>query len=301
MEKSAGAPGVSIVSLAIKPKNNRVTLPAMKISASLLLLLLPACVLRAAEAPVYPAEVMSSFDAPEARQGIAVDDAFIYVINNANIIKLDKTDGQVVMGWRSGSDAIIHLDGGMILDGTLYAAHSNYPASPMLNSVEVRRASNLNPVATVPIAAPGSLTWLDRHDGAWWAGFGNYDIIPDGQSKPYGGTDNTRIARLNDTFGIEQSWSLPQELLSRLRPMSNSGGSWGADGYLYLSGHDRPEIYVMSVPEHGEELVWVATVTVPGFNGQGIAWDRSRPGRELWGIIRASNQVLRIRLPAIAR
>jgi len=274
----------------------------MKIPAIFLLCLMPVCVLRAAEAPVYAAEVIASFEAPEARQGVAVDGEFAYVINNANIIKLAKADGQVVMGWRSGGDAITHLDSGMVLDGTLYAAHSNYPESPMVNSVEVRRAGNLNPVASVPIAASlGSLTWLDRHDGAWWAGFGNYDIIPEGQAGPYGGTDNTRVARLNDAFGIEQSWSLPRDLLPRMRPMSNSGGSWGDDGYLYLTGHDHPEIYVMVVPENGDELVWVATVTVTGFNGQGIAWDRSGPDRELWGIIRASSQVLRIRMPAIAR
>ena len=273
----------------------------MKYAFFFLLLLLPVPCLHAAEAPVFAAAIIYRFETPEARQAVAVDGEFAYAINNANIIKLGKADGQVVMGWRSGGEAITHLDSGMVLDGTLYAAHSNYPDSPMANSIEVRRAGNLNPVASVPVdASLGSLTWIDGHNGEWWAGFGNYDIIPDGQSQPYGGTSNTRVVRLDDAFGIEQSWSLPQDLLARMRPMSNSGGSWGDDGYLYLTGHDHPEIYVMAVPASGEELLWVATVIVEGFNGQGIAWDRSGPEQELWGIIRASNEILRIRMPPIA-
>jgi hypothetical protein len=104
---------------------------------------------------------------------------------------------------------------------------------------------------------------------------------------------------MDDDFNILEQWSLPQALLARMTPMSNSGGSWGPDGYLYLTGHDHPEIYVMAVPESGDELSWVATVEVEGLNGQGIAWDRSGPARELWGVVRDSNEVLRIRMPAI--
>ena len=81
--------------------------------------------------------------------------------------------------------------------------------------------------------------------------------------------------------------------------MSNSGGSWGSDGYLYLSGHDDPEIYVMALPEAGSELDWLATVRLPGLNGQGIAWDRTSDENTLWAILRSTRQVLKIEMPLL--
>ena len=41
---------------------------------------------------------------------------------------------------------------------------------------------------------------------------------------------------MNDAFQILQRWTLPEEILARMTPMSNSGGSWGRDGFLYLTG-----------------------------------------------------------------
>jgi hypothetical protein len=66
--------------------------------------------------------------------------------------------------------------------------------------------------------------------------------------------------------------------------MSNSGGSWGPDGKLYLTGHDPAEAYVMELPKGGSILNWVATVPLKN-TGQGIAWDRSTPD-VLFSIIR---------------
>ena len=55
-------------------------------------------------------------------------------------------------------------------------------------------------------------------------------------------------------------WVLPEEVLEKFEDMSNSGGSWGPDGRLYISGHDPAEVYVMELPEAGSMLKWVATV-----------------------------------------
>jgi hypothetical protein len=85
--------------------------------------------------------------------------------------------------------------------------------------------------------------------------------------------------------------------------MSNSGGSWGPDGFLYLTGHDRGELYKVQLPTAGSVLELVATIPM-NIRGQGIAWDRSDPG-VLYGIVRAtpqetiagiSNKVLAFRL-----
>jgi hypothetical protein len=79
--------------------------------------------------------------------------------------------------------------------------------------------------------------------------------------------------------------------------MSNSGGSWGPDGRLWLTGHDLGEAYVMEPPRAGSELRWIATVRLPGVEGQGIAWDLSSRHPTLWAIRRSTKQVLQFDVP----
>ena len=83
-----------------------------------------------------------------------------------------------------------------------------------------------------------------------------------------------------------QSWTLPNEVLDRFEDMSNSGGSWGPDGFLYLSGHDRAEVYKMTLPEAGSVLKLMEIVPL-NIRGQGLAWDRSQPG-VIYGVMRAT-------------
>ena len=56
--------------------------------------------------------------------------------------------------------------------------------------------------------------------------------------------------------------------------MSNSGGSWGDNGYLYCTGHDKEELYVMKLPTSGYTLQHVKTIPTT-IHGQGIAIDRT--------------------------
>jgi len=266
------------------------------------LLFFLASVSAADERRIYEAELLQTFDAANARQGVAVDADHFYAVNNFAIAKHDKTTGKVVAEWtgRAEGDPLIHMDSLVELDGRLYASHSNYPFTPMTSSVEIWDAATLEHVRTHSFGVyRGSLTWLDRHDGAWWAAFANYDKVQRGQTEPYGRTDNTQVVKLNDDFNVLESWTLPLAILDRMRPMSNSGGSWGPDDRLYLTGHDHGEIYVMQIPEAGSVLDWVATVAVPVLEGQGIAWDRSGPGRFLWGINKAERKVVKIKMPEI--
>lgn len=265
-------------------------------------LLLLALVVYAKEPPVYKAELVQQFDASNARQGVAVDSGHFYAVNNFAISKHDKLTGAAVSQWAGQAEGqpLIHLDSLMELDGRLYAAHSNYPVFPMTSSVEIWDAETVQHVGSHSFGIDrGSLTWLDRHDGAWWAAFANYDKVQQGQTTSYGLTNNTQVVRFDDDFRITAAWTLPIEILDRVRPMSNSGGSWGPDGLLYLTGHDHGEIYVMQIPEAGSTLDWVASVEVPVLEGQGIAWDRSVPGRFLWGINKGERKVVKIKMPEI--
>lgn len=251
---------------------------------------------------VLKVEDSKEYETFDARQAVAVDKNYFYAINNFRITKHDKSNGEPVVQWDGGSEEgpLIHLDSGMIWDGKLYAAHSNYPRWPMTSSVEIWDAETLEHVGSHSFGIDlGSFTWLDRHDGSWWAGFGNYDKIQPAQNRPYGQTINTQIVKMDDSFNILQRWTLPEGITQRIAPMSNSGGSWGPDGYLYLSGHDHPEIYVMQLPMHGSELEWVATVEAPEIHGQGIAWDRSGEQRVLWGIRKRERMVYRMTVPPV--
>ncbi|MDQ7910432.1 hypothetical protein RB614_38655 [Phytohabitans sp. ZYX-F-186] len=253
----------------------------------------------AAEPPVFTATLDRTYDTFDANQGVAVDDRYFYVVDNRRVTKHDRATGQPLLQFAAESGGpMIHMDSGVVVGGKLYAAHSNYSDSPMESSVEVFDTRTMRHVHTYSFGIfRGSLTWLDRYDGAWWAGFANYDIVPSGQTEPYGGTYNTQVVKLDDDFQVVESWTIPKPILDRFKPMSNSGGSWGPDGRLWLTGHDLGEAYVMRLPQAGGELEWVATVALPGVEGQGIAWDRAGSRSTLWAIKRTTSQAFRFRVP----
>jgi len=241
--------------------------------------------------PTYEATLLKSYPAFDANQGVAVDDGSFYAVDNTSITKHSRATGKALLQIAGSSGGpLIHLDSGEVVRGRIYAAHSNYDTYPAASSVEIFDARTLKHVGSHSFGIDrGSLTWLTRHDGAWWAGFANYDIEVDG--RPYGETDNTKIVKMDDDFQVQESYTIPEQILDRLKPMSNSGASWGPDGRLWLSGHDDAEVYVMELPRAGSELRWVATVDVPGIEGQGIAWDLTTRKPTLWAIQRSTKTV----------
>jgi hypothetical protein len=233
-------------------------------------------------------ETVREFDVPEANQAVGVDERHFYAVDNQAIAKYDKATGKLVEKWEAPRGGpIIHLDSAMLMDGKLYAAHSNYPGWPMTSSVEIFDAATMEHVGTHGFGTRwGSLTWVDWHEGHWWMTFANYDQKIGPGRAPYGGKANTVVVEMNGAFEPMQSWTLPKEVLDRFEDMSNSGGSWGPDGFLYLTGHDPAEVYKMTVPRSGSVLQLVEILPL-NIRGQGIAWDRSQPG-SIYGIIRAT-------------
>src|SRR5690606_24120664 len=89
------------------------------------------------------------FSAPDARQGIAVDGSHLYVIANRSIAKYTK-DGVLVARWEGAPDGPIqHLNGGIVRDGNLFAAASNYPDLPMVSSIEIWDVQTMEHVESV--------------------------------------------------------------------------------------------------------------------------------------------------------
>lgn len=241
------------------------------------------------EPPAMRSEVVGSFAIPEANQGVGVDAQHFYAVDNHTIAKYEKASGRLVDRWDGAEDGPIkHLDSAVVEGGRLYASHSNYPEWPMTSSIEVFDAATLDHVDSHSLGIDrGSLTWLDVKDGTWWGAFANYNRVFDRSPLAYGNKYNTQVVRFDADWRAAEAWVLPEPVLEKFEDMSNSGGSWGPDGKLYLTGHDPAEAYVMELPEAGSELRWVATVPLMN-TGQGIAWDRSTPD-VLYGMIRGDS------------
>ena len=242
------------------------------------------------EPPLGSSELVTRFPIKEARQAVAVDGDAFYAIDNQVIAKFDKKTGAEMARWQGDkAGPILHLDSGAIVDGKLYAAHSNYPTWPMASSIEVFDAATLEHVDNHSLGIDrGSLTWLDRDpDGAWWGAFANYNRVFGKSPFAYGNKYATQIVRFDEDWRVAEAFVLPDVLVDKFGDMSNSGGSWGPGGKLYISGHDNAEVYVLEPPEMGSIMQWVGTVPLE-IAGQGIAFDRSEPG-VLYGIIRKSD------------
>jgi len=95
--------------------------------------------------------------APEARQGVAADDDFLYIISNHALGKYRKDTGVRVASWECPEgEPRTHLNAGIVYKGRLYCAHSNYPGVPNLSSVEIWDTETLRQFS------PSSLLGEDR-------------------------------------------------------------------------------------------------------------------------------------------
>lgn len=131
----------------------------------------------------------------------------------------------------------------------------------------------------------------------WWGGFASYDRYQTGAMDSYGKGYNVQVVRMDRDFQIVERWQIPDHVREEFEIMSNSGGSWGPDGYLYLTPHTPPYTYVFELPKIGSVLHHVATVHVPDIAGQGIAWDRWADTPTLVGIYRPNKTVIISQMP----
>lgn len=234
----------------------------------------------------------------EANQGVAVDADHFYGIGNHALVKHRKDTGERVEEWfgpRGG--AIIHFNSGWVENERLTLSHSNFSQLPMASSLEFFDTGTLQPVESYSFGIRlGSLTWAVRHKGYWWACFANYN---DGGTTPGFDQRWTHVAQFDDKWQQLQSWLFPPQVIATWGDSSCSGGDWGDDGLLYVTGHDAPQLHVLRLPKQGVTLEYVTTIDVP-FEGQSWAWDRSVQGeRVIYGISRARQEVIAARIPAV--
>lgn len=234
---------------------------------------------------------IAELNIPEASQGVAVDKDYFYAVGNRAIAKYCKHSGQLIKRSEDSlGSPFIHLNSAVIHNGMIYAAHSNWPHLPISSSVEVWNANTMKHIRTHRFnrAKLGSLTWLDYHDGYWWGTFAHYDRAAVNNGNLYDdGNINTTLAKFDEDWNIIRRWMFPTELLMKFGVMSNSGGSWGQDHFLYVTGHDKAEVYKLKIPDTGSVLECMETIPL-NIRGQGIAWDRHEVN-VLYGVIRATD------------
>ena len=224
--------------------------------------------------------------AAEAHQGVAVDAEHFYAITNRAIGKYRKDTGVRVAGWKDDSDGRFrHLNAGVIIDGKLYCAHSNFPQLPEESSVEIWNTETMQHLESHSFEKPpGSLTWVDRRDGKWFACFAHYKATSD--------PGLSRVMSFDEQWNPLATWTFPAIVVARFGKSSSSGGSFGPGGHLFVSGHDATELYLLDLPASGGEMNHLGTVAISAA-GQAFAWDRSA-GAEgvLYSIQRKTKEVI---------
>ncbi len=224
------------------------------------------------------------FMAKEANQGVAVDAEFFYAIDNHAIGKYRKNTGERVGGWDGGKGGPLkHLNAGVVLDGKLYCAHSNFPEMPEKSSVEIWDAATMQHLGQhVFEKPPGSLTWAVRRGTEWFACFAHYKKTSD--------PARSVVVKFDAQWQTLASWKFPAALIQRFAGNSSSGGAFGLGGQLFVTGHDARELYAIDLPASGGEAMWRATIPISAA-GQAFAWDEGKAG-VLYSIERKTREVI---------
>jgi hypothetical protein len=140
----------------------------------------------------------------------------------------------------------------------------------------------------------GSLTWFDRYRTGWIAGFSHYDK---NGGVPFKDHSFSSIVTFDAQWRRTGGWLLPQSALEQMAPYASSGGAIGPDGWLYLLGHDRPELYVVGRPAMGPALVHIATVAIES-GGQAFSWAKNGQ-RVIYTVDRRQHLVRTIEIPTV--
>jgi hypothetical protein len=247
--------------------------------------------------PHLEGKTLRTYQVPEASQGVAAGLTYFFAVDNSALAKYDIQSGRLIDRWAGARDGPIrHMNSCLVDAGRIRCANSNYPETPMGSSIEVFDPVSLEHVSSYSLGMrdEGSLTWFDRYRTGWIAAFSHYDK---NGGVPFKDHSFSSVVTFDDQWRRTGGWLLPASTLQRMAPYASSGGAIGPDGWLYLLGHDRPELYVVGRPTMGPVLVHVATVAIES-EGQAFSWAKNGQ-RVIYTIDRRKHLVRTIEIPAI--
>jgi hypothetical protein len=237
------------------------------------------------------------YQAPEANQGVGADQRFFYPIDNTMIGKYEIATGRRVAEWVGARNGLVrHLNSCLADEDRLWCANSNYPQTPMGSSVEVFDTDTLAHVEShsLGLTEEGSLTWFDRYRDGWIAGFAHYSGAGGIESRPH---TFSSVVTFDSAWRRTGGWLFPTGVIERMAPYAASGGAIGPDGFLYLLGHDKPELYVVARPPMGPALIHIATIILEA-EGQAFSW-AGDGSRTIYTIDRRLRLVRAIAIPEV--
>lgn len=241
---------------------------------------------------------LRTYEAREATQGVAADARFFYAIANTVLAKYEIASGRLADRWVSPRNGLIrHLNSCLVDAGRLWCANSNYALTPMGSSVEIFDTASLDHADSHSLGMrdEGSVTWFDRYGGGWIAGFAHYSGTG---GVPFKNHTFSSVVAFDAEWRRTGGWLFPESAIERMAPHAASGGALGPDGWLYLLGHDRPEMYVVAKPSMGPTLIHLATIDLEA-EGQAFSWAQDGT-RTIFTIDRRKGLVRTIEVPPIA-
>ena len=243
------------------------------------------------------ARTLRVYEAPDANQGVAADTKYFYAVDNTVVAKYEIASGRPAGRWTGPRNGLIrHLNSCLADAGRLWCANSNYSLTPMGSSVEIFDTATLRHADSHSLGMldEGSLTWFDRYRGGWIAGFAHYDETG---GVPFKDHRYSSVVAFDAEWRRTGGWLFPASVLERMAPHAASGGAIGPDGWLYLLGHDRPEMYVVARPPMGPAMIHVATIDLEA-EGQAFSWARDG-SRTIFTIDRRKRLVRTIEVPVV--
>lgn len=258
-----------------------------------LAVLLATTLVVSAGAQTGAAKELRRIPAAEANQGVASDARFVYAIEDSRIGKYDKTTGKRVALFEGDPKVFIHMNSCSVVRAELVCAMSNFPNLPQISSVEWFSTTDLKHLRSHSFGPTrGSMTWIDWHDGSWWVCLANYDAKGGDPTRDH---TATTLLRYTPDFVEQAAWVFPANVLGSFGHMSASGGRWGKDNLLYVTGHDLPEMYVLQLPKAGARLEYLRSIAIPT-DGQAFDWDMANP-THIWTIERKTSEMVESQLP----
>ena len=214
--------------------------------------------------------------AAEAVQAAAATANHVFAITSDKVAVYTRKSGQRI-GVSSG--AAQHLNSGLVWQGKLLCAHSNYPQLPENSEVKILDPLTLKLTTFKSLGdCGGSLTWIVRRGAHWLCNFARYEEH----------NHQTFLVEFDAQFKELRRWTYPPSVIEKLGRFSLSGGVWYQDELL-VTGHDDPVAFRLQLPQTGKQLKHLGNYPVP-FTGQGFAVDPVGGG--LVGINRAKRQVI---------
>ena len=140
------------------------------------------------------------------------------------------------------------------------------------------------------------ITWFDKYRSGFITGVAHYD---GGNGAGFNDHRYSSVVTFDAEWRRTGGWLFPATVVERMAPDAASGGAIGPDGFLYLQGHDRPEMYVVGRPQMGPVLIHVATIDLEA-EGQALSWAQDGT-RTIYAIDRRKRLVRAIAIPDVSR